>query len=122
MERLSIQLSADLRAVLEHVQRRERYRSPSEVFQSFLRHWAISQQNHAVTGEWASLTPPQRDELDAGCRKLVESGKGQKGSWLKARIYEAIKELNGQDAKSPTVDQVLAKLPEAARKALGGGK
>jgi len=118
MERLTIQLSADLRTVLEHIQRRERYRSPSEVVQSFLRHWAISQQQHAVTGEWAALTPPQRDELDAGCRQLVESGKGQKGSWLKARIYECIKELNGQDAKSPTVDQVLAKLPEAARRAM----
>lgn len=57
-------------------------------------------------------------QLDARCRQLVESGKGQKGSWLKARIYECIKELNGSDAKSPTVDQVLAKLPEAARKSL----
>ena len=118
MERLTIQLSEDLRFVLDEIQRRERYRSPSEVVQSFLRHWAISQQQHAVTGEWAALTPPQRDELDAGCRKLVESGNGQKGSWLKARIYEAIKELLGAEAKSPTVDQVLVKLPETVRRAL----
>jgi Arc/MetJ-type ribon-helix-helix transcriptional regulator len=118
MERLTIQLSEDLRFVLDEIQRRERYRSPSEVVQSFLRHWSTSQQNHHVTGEWAALTPAQRDEIDAGCRKLVESGKGQKGSWLKALIYDCIKELNGMDAKTPTVDQVLTKLPEAARRAL----
>ena len=44
--------------------------------------------------------------------ELVESGNDKKGSWLRARIYEAIKELNGADAKSPTVDQVLTRLPE----------
>jgi hypothetical protein len=43
---------------------------------------------------------------------------GKNGSWLKARIYEAIKELNGADAKWPTVDQVLTRLPEVTGKAL----
>ena len=92
----------------------------SEVFQSFLRHWAVSQQAHATTGEWAALTPEQRDELDAGLRQLVVGGHTGKGSWLKVQIYAAIKELNGADAKSPTIDQVLRVLPEVLRKALGG--
>ena len=106
----------------KEVMRRERYRSHSECYESFLRHWALSQQEHALTGGWASLSPEERTALDADLRQLVESGTGKKGSWLKARIYEAIKELLGADAKSPTVEQVMVKLPEAVRRALKGGK
>lgn len=80
--------------------------------------WAVSQQKHGITGEWASLDGHERDAIDAGLRILVESGKNQKGSWIKARIYEAIKELNGSDAKSPTVEEVLCRLPETLRKSL----
>ena len=92
--------------------------APTPSYESFLRHWAISQQEHALTGGWASLPPDGRDVIDSDLRRLVESGTGKKGSWLKARIYEAIKELNGAEAKSPTVDQVLQRLPEVTRKAL----
>jgi len=120
--RLSICLSDDLLAIEREVCRRERYRSHSECYESFLRHWALSQQDHALTGGWASLSPEERTALDADLRRLVETGNGKKGSWLKARIYECIKELNGQDAKSPTVDQVLVKLPETVRRSLKGGK
>lgn len=116
--RLSICLSDDLLAIEAVVMRRERYRSHSECYESFLRHWALSQQDHALTGGWASLSPEERTALDADLRKLVETGKGKKGSWLKAVIYDAIKELNGADAKSPTVDQVLQRLPEIVRRAL----
>lgn len=116
--RLSICLSDDLLAIEKELMRRERFRSHSECYESFLRHWGLSQQDHAITGGWASLSAEERTTLDSDLRKLVESGNGKKGSWLKARIYEAIKELNGADAKSPTVDQVLTRLPEVTRKAL----
>jgi len=120
--RFTVCLSDDLLAIEKEVIRRERYRSHTEAYESFLRHWAISQQEHALTGGWASLPPEERDTIDSDLRKLVESGNGKKGSWLKARIYEAIKELNGADAKTPTVDQVLQRLPEVTRKALSGKK
>lgn len=113
--RLTLNIPDDLHAILIEVQRRERYRSPSEVVHSFLRHWAVSQQEHSLTGSWAALPGPERDKIDAGLRSLVESGKGKKGSWLKARIYEAIKEAHGKDAASPTVDQVMRLMPETIR-------
>lgn len=121
MERFTIQLPDDLVPIAKECIRRERYRSMSELFASFLRHWAVSQQAHAMTGEWAAMDGPERDKIDAGLRDLVESGKGIKGSWIKAIIYDAIKEINGADAKSPTVDQVLAMMPKAAKKKLSHG-
>ena len=117
--RFTINLSDDLLAIEKEIMRRERYRSHTECYESFLRHWALSQQEHAITGGWSGLEPEELDTLDAGLRSLVESGTGKKGSWLKARIYDAIKELNGEQAKTPTVDQVLVRLPEAVRKTLG---
>ena len=117
--RLTINLNDDLLAIEKEIMRRERYRSHTECYESFLRHWALSQQEHAITGGWSGLEPEELDTLDAGLRSLVESGTGKRGSWLKARIYDAIKELNGEQAKTPTVDQVLVRLPEAVRKTLG---
>jgi hypothetical protein len=117
--RFTINLSDDLLAIEKEIMRRERYRSHTECYESFLRHWALSQQEHAITGGWSGLEPEELDTLDAGLRSLVESGTGKKGSWLKARIYDAIKELNGEQAKTPTVDQVLVRLPETVRKTLG---
>lgn len=117
--RFTINLNDDLLAIEKEIMRRERYRSHTECYESFLRHWALSQQEHAITGGWSGLEPEELDTLDAGLRSLVESGTGKKGSWLKARIYDAIKELNGEQAKTPTVDQVLVRLPEAVRKTLG---
>ena len=119
VNRFTINLNDDLLAIEKEIMRRERYRSHTECYESFLRHWALSQQEHAITGGWSGLEPEELDTLDAGLRSLVESGTGKKGSWLKARIYDAIKELNGEQAKTPTVDQVLVRLPEAVRKALG---
>lgn len=118
MERFTIQLPDDLVPVAKECIRRERYRSMSELVASFLRHWGLSQQPHSLTGEWAALDGHERDAIDARIRALVESGKNQRGSWLKARIYECIKELNGPDAKSPTVEEVLRRLPETIRKNL----
>ena len=120
MPRLTLNISDDLLDILETIKVRERYISVSEVVHSFLRHWAISQQDHALTGGWARLSGPERDRLDAGLRALVVSGKGKKGSWLKAQIYTAIKEAHGADAKSPTVDQVLSVLPDILRKEITG--
>jgi hypothetical protein len=117
--RFTINLNDDLLAIEKEIMRRERYRSHTECYESFLRHWALSQQEHAITGGWSGLEPEELDTLDAGLRSLVESGTGKKGSWLKARIYDAIKELNGEQAKTPTVDQVLVRLPETVRKTLG---
>jgi hypothetical protein len=119
VNRFTINLNDDLLAIEQEIMRRERYRSHTECYESFLRHWALSQQDHAITGGWSGMAPEDLDKLDAGLRSLVESGSGKKGSWLKARIYDAIKELNGAEAKSPTVDQVLVRLPEVVRKALG---
>jgi hypothetical protein len=119
VNRFTINLNDDLLAIEQEIMRRERYRSHTECYESFLRHWALSQQDHAITGGWSGMAPEDLDKLDAGLRSLVESGSGRKGSWLKARIYDAIKELNGAEAKSPTVDQVLVRLPEVVRKALG---
>ncbi len=65
---------------------------------------------------WATTLTPGGG---VGLRSLVESGSGKMGSWLKARIYDAIKELNGVEVKSPTVDQFLVRPPEVVRKALG---
>lgn len=118
MARLTLNIPDDLLEILAEIQRRERYRSPSEVLLSFIRHWALSQQEHAITGPWAALPGPERDQLDAGLLSLVKSGKEKKGSWLKARIYDAIKEVHGPDAKSPTVAEVLDILPEVARRSL----
>jgi hypothetical protein len=119
VNRFTINLNDDLLAIEQEIMRRERYRSHTECYESFLRHWALSQQDHAITGGWSGMAPEDLDKLDAGLRSLVESGSGKKGSWLKARIYDAIKELNGAEAKLPTVDQVLVRLPEVVRKALG---
>jgi hypothetical protein len=119
VNRFTINLNDDLLAIEQEIMRRERYRSHTECYESFLRHWALSQQDHAITGGWSGMAPEDLDKLDAGLRSLVESGSGKKGSWLKARIYDAIKELNGAEAKSPTVDQVLVRLPEVVRKAIG---
>jgi|GEM_PF-3367977 len=116
MPRVTINISEDLLAVLETIKVRERYTSPSEVVHSFLRHWALSQQEHRLTGEWARLSGQDRDALDAGLLKLVKAGKSKKGSWLKAQIYGAIKEAHGADAKSPTIDQVLSVLPDVLRR------
>jgi Arc/MetJ-type ribon-helix-helix transcriptional regulator len=121
MERFTIQLPDDLVPIAKECIRRERYRSMSELFASFIRHWAVSQQAHAMTGEWAALDGQERDKLDAGLRALVDSGKGEKGSWIKAQIYDAIKELNGPDAKTPTVEQVLRRVPKVARAKLVKG-
>ena len=84
---------------------------PPEVLYSFQWHWALSQQEHKLSGEWARLAGPVRDALDAGLLKLVK-----KGSWLKAQIYAAIKEAHGADAKSPTIDQVCSVLPDVLRR------
>lgn len=116
--RFTVCLSDDLLAIEREVIRRERYRSHTEAYESFLRHWALSQQEHALTGGWSSLSPEDRTAIDSDLRQLVESGKGKKGSWLKAVIYDAIKELNGEDANSPTVEQVLRRLPETVQKEL----
>lgn len=120
--RFTVNLSDDLLAIERELMRRERYRSHTECYESFLRHWALSQQDHALTGGWSSLSPEDRTALDSDLRRLVESGDGKKGSWLKAQIYAAIKELNGPDAKKPTVDQVLLRLPDSLRKALTGDR
>jgi hypothetical protein len=82
------------------IMRRERYRSLSELVASFLRHWALSQMPQSLTGEWAALPPDERDAIDARLLELVRSGVGEKGSWLNARIYDAIKEIHGPAAVS----------------------
>jgi hypothetical protein len=74
----------------------------------------------ASSEEGSAIESEEFDGRDAGLRSLVESGTGEKGSWLKARIQDAIKELNAQQAKATTVDQVPDRLPEAVRKAPGG--
>lgn len=117
-QRHTICLSADLESIADTICLKERYRSHSECYASFLRHWALSQQDHALTGQWSALSIGERTALDADLRRLVESGKGRKGSFLKKIIYDCIKELNGLEAKSPTIEQVLAKLPEAIRAGL----
>jgi hypothetical protein len=116
--RTTIQISAELREVAAEIMRRERYRSMSELMASFLRHWALSQMPHTLTGEWAALPPEDRDAIDERLLQLVRSGAGEKGSWLNARIYDAIKEVHGPEAASPTVKQVAAKMPAAIQKAL----
>lgn len=117
--RSTIQLSDDQVAIAKECMRRERYRSLSELFASFLRHWALTQQPHALTGEWAALDADERDAIDQRLRQLVESNTAEKGSWLNARIYDLIKEIHGPEAKSPTIKQVVAKLPEHLRRTLG---
>lgn len=116
--RTTIQTNDDLQAIAKACMKANGYRSLSELHASFLRHWALSQQPHVLTAEWAGLTPDERDQIDAGLRELVERGEAAKGSWLNARIYDAIKELNGEAAKSPTILQTVRRLPEVIRKAL----
>ena len=116
--RTTIQVNEDLQAIAKECMKANGYRSQSELYASFLRHWALVQQPHTLTAEWAALTPEERDTIDAGLRELVEKGESVKGSWLNARIYDAIKELNGRDAKSPTILQTVKRLPEVIRKAL----
>jgi hypothetical protein len=120
--RKNLILTDDQLWLAEEFCRRERYRSLSELFVSLLRHQAITQQAHVLTGEWAALSPQERDEIDAGLRQIVEAGTPAKGSALKVAIYDAIKELNGQDAKSPTIDQVLMKLPLTLQRGLAKRK
>lgn len=118
----TICLSDPLHTIARELMRRERYRSHSECYESFLRHWAMSQQEHSLTGSYPTLSPEELAELDEGLLQLVQTGKGKKGSWLKKLIYDTIKEINGADATTPTVDQVLLRLPEAARKNLSPKK
>lgn len=118
MKRLTINLPDDLAEILTEVQRREGYRSPSECVISFIQHWALSQQPHTLTARWAALPGPERDQLNSELLALVKSGKGQKGSLLKRWIYDAIKEINGPAAKTPTVDEVLSRLPDTILKSL----
>ncbi len=116
--RFTICLSDNLAAIQREIIHRERYRSHSECYASFLRHWALVQQRHVTTGNMASLPATERDALDAELREQVETGRGKKGSWLKARIYEAIKAKLGPDAKSPTIEQVMIRLPQVIRREL----
>lgn len=117
-KRLSLQINEDLEAIAKMCMRTNGYRSHSEHYASNIRHWALAQQPHSLTAEWTSLEPEERDDIDSALRKMVESGIGAKGSWLNKMIYDAIKELNGEHAKTPTVPQVRGRLPEVIRKAL----
>lgn len=118
MKRVTANLGEDMAELLSILCEREGYRSPTEAFESFLAHWALSQQPHLLTGKWAAFRGFQRDKLGRELLALVKSNKNKKGSWLKARIYDAIKELNGPEAQTPTVNEVVGALPEVTLKKL----
>ncbi len=115
LEKFTVCICDDLFAIEREIMRRERYRSHAECYASFLRHWALIQQPHKATAKLTALPAGERDALDAQLRRQVETGMGKKGSWLKVRIYETIKQKLGPEAKSPTVDQVMIRLPQVVR-------
>lgn len=116
--RPTLNLSEDQLDMTMILMQRERYRSVTEVFVSFLRHWALSQQPHLMTGAWAALDAFQRDEIDRQLLAMLRAGKGKKGSWLKHLIEDTIKELLGDRAAEVTVDQVMNLLPGKALRKL----
>jgi hypothetical protein len=104
--------------ILRLMRIREGYRSPAEALESFLAHWALAAHRHKLTGQWAAARGMDRENRGQEMLAQYLSGKPIKGSWLKARIYAAIKADLGQDAKSPTINDVLAILPDVVDEAL----
>lgn len=110
--RVTLNLTSAYARILDTMCRRERYRSATEALESFLAHWALCPLPHRLTGPLASVRGNGRERYGQEVLALLESGKSIRGSWLKARTYEAIKALCGPDAKDPRIEEVLAILPD----------
>lgn len=110
--RVTLNLTAAYARILDTMCRRERYRSATEAMESFLGHWALCPLPHRLTGPLASMRGNERERYGQEVLALLESGRSIRGSWLKARTYEAIKALLGREAQDPRVDEVLAILPD----------
>lgn len=88
-----IGFSPDLLDATEILRQRRRYRTISEYIQGLARYDAQTQREHALSADWAVLSPSRRDQLDAGFLMQVKAGEGTRGSWLEARIYEIIMQV-----------------------------
>lgn len=86
------------------------YRSPSELVNGLVRYDCEVQKEHYVSGNYASLSPSERDHLDAAILEQVESGKGIRGSWLEKRIKEAVAKVSQETGREPTKEEVLQEL------------
>jgi hypothetical protein len=89
-----------------------RYRSWPELFLGWLRYWAMTLQDHALTGRWASMPARERDKIDTALLEQAERGEIKKGSWLKAEIREAVNEWileNKSYPRTQGIAEILAK-------------
>lgn len=110
--RYYVSLSGELLEAAELLRARRKYRSASEYMAALIRYDALTQQDHLFSGEWAALAPAERDKLDANLLAQVKAAKSARGSLLRKLIYEAIKAMNGPDAKTPTIEEVIKKMAE----------
>lgn len=108
-KRITVTLSDDLAAAAELLRKRRKYRTASEYVAALIRYDGQTQREHHLTGEWAALSPYERDRLDAAILKQVESGKGARGSWLEATIEEIIL-MHLKKGQPPTTREVASEL------------
>lgn len=122
-KKIGISLSDDLYAAGEILRERRHYRTWSEYVASFVRHDATVQApTHSLTEPIAAMRPELRDEMDAKLLDLVKSGKGERGSWLKKKIYDAIREVMADNGgKEPSIKDVEDRLPSVVVKSLQKG-
>jgi Arc/MetJ-type ribon-helix-helix transcriptional regulator len=109
-KRITITLSDSLAEAAEMLRKKRRYRSASEYIQGLIRYDGQTQKEHHLSAEYAAMSPWERDRLDDAILRQVQSGKGVKGSWLEARIREAVKSLSDKNGRAPTEDEVVEEL------------
>ena len=110
--RVSVNLTGAYAAILAEMCLREGYRSPAEAFESFLGHWALAAHQHKHTGHWAAARGLLRERRGRELLAILRSGQPLKGSWIRNRVHHIIEDVLGANSKSPTVDEVLAILPD----------
>jgi len=110
-KRITITASDELAEAIEILRRRRHYRTISEYFVALARYDGQTQREHHLTNEWAALTGYERDRLDAGILRLVQGGKGIRGSWIEACIDESIKR-HLDAGHTPTAKEVAADVAQ----------
>lgn len=109
-QRISAVLSDPLYEIAKELRKRNRYRSWPEVLQGFLRYWALTQADHHLSTEWAAMTGPERDALDAGLLEALRNKEVTKGSWLKSEIFAAVDEWIRENESYPRTKPIAEKL------------
>lgn len=110
-KRFTVTLSDDLYEAMLILRKRRKYRGKSEYLTALIRYDGQAQKEHLLTSEWAALSPPERDQLDAAILRQVKSGKGVLGSWLEATISDIVR-AHVAAGRTPNVKQVALEVAQ----------